>query len=531
LKLLIPSSRGRIILSEACALFSLAVLIFAIAGQSITLAMEMPHPDATPSGVFDSLAITKTAQPNVPCAAGVALVRWLPKTNVRISFVRGEFTDSEKSALRKAIDLWQRAVSRMGLEITFAVGVEVEPSVIPSLGEIVVRRDYQMEDGKYGRIVASARADNYLDRASILVNGAIHERKILRKLMMHELGHALGLRDCSDCGTGKSVMNHFSLKSILGLGVQDRNVASKPTLSDIAQVEKGYRQAAVPQSQTTSTETQIVVAEENLIAAAPPAVLTQANILIPYLTGPSNGARIGEVAGARILAGNQIADFNVLLSKFLSVEGSTMEELKNYSFKRDVRIQTIDDKGRVAGEYRRVSDMLLDDEGRRVERNVSFLKPTLRGLEVTDEYVEDFSGAQLKGFELNQRDAYRFEPFGFEPLNGKSARVYRLTPLNLETAKATGARVLYGFIWIDEQTGAIMKVAGRALPELKQRYPLFETHRELIDGKHFFPVRTLADDYLVFPSRRVHVRMLITYSNYKRFAARVNIIELDEPQP
>jgi len=76
-----------------------------------------------------------------------------------------------------------------------------------------------------------------------------------------------------------------------------------------------------------------------------------------------------------------------------------------------------------------------------------------------------------------------------------------------------------------------MKVAGRALPELKQRYPLFETHRELVDEKHFFPVRTLADDYLVFPSRRVHVRMLITYSNYKRFAGKVNIIELDEPQP
>ena len=137
----------------------------------------------------------------------------------------------------------------------------------------------------------------------------------------------------------------------------------------------------------------------------------------------------------------------------------------------------------------------------------------------------------MKGFELNQRDAYRFEPFGFETLNGKSVRVYRLTPVNLEAAKATGARVLYGFVWIDEQTGAILKVAGRALPELKQRYPLFETHRELVDGKHLFPIRTLADDYLVFPSRRVHVRMLITYSNYKRFAARVKIVDLDEPQP
>jgi len=386
-----------------------------------------------------------------------------------------------------------------------------------------------MDEGKYGRIVASARADNYLERASILVNGAIHEKKILRKLMMHELGHALGLRDCSGCGSGKSVMNHFSLKSIFGLSVQDKNVASKPTLSDIAQVEAGYRQAAAPESPTTSSGTLTVVAEENLMGPALPITLLETNILIPYLPSQSSDARIGEVAGARILASNQIADFNALLPKFLSVEAATMEELKNYSFKREVRIQTIDAKGRVSGEYHRVSDMLLDDAGRRLERNVSFPKPTLRGLEITSEYVEDFSGAQLKGFELNQRDAYRFEPFGFEILNGKSARVYRLTPRNLAAAKATGARVLYGFAWIDEQTGAILKVAGRALPELKQRYPLFETHRELVDEKHLFPVRTLADEYLVFPARRVHVRMLITYSNYKRFAAKINIVELDEP--
>lgn len=516
------------VLFELCVLIS--SMFLSVQARSSSRAVEIRHADVESFGAFESLITSNAQQPDLPCA-GLAAVRWLPNTSVTVSFVHGEFTESEKAALQVAINLWQSALSRLAVGLVFENGSDVASKAAPGFGQIIVRRDYQMDEGKYGKIVASARADNYLDRASIQVNGAIREKKILRKLMMHELGHALGLRDCSDCGPGKSVMNHFSLTSIFGLGVQDKNVSAKPTLSDIAQVEAGYRQAAATQSTNTSSKTQIVVAEENLIAAAPPAVRNEASILIPYLPGQANGARIGDVAGARILAVNQIADFNALLPKFLSVEAATMDELKNYSFKRDVRIQTIDDKGRVSGEYRRVSDMLLDDAGRRVERNVSFLKPTLRGLKVTDEYVEDFSGAQLKGFELNQGDGYRFEPFGFEILNGKSARVYRLTPLDLDVAKATGARGLYGFIWIDEQTGAIMKVAGRALPELKQRYPLFETHRELVDEKHFFPARTLADDYLVFPSRRVHVRMLITYSNYKRFAARVNIVELDEPQP
>lgn len=516
------------ILVGLCALIS-SVFLCAHA-RSSSLAAEIRHADVGSVGAFESLVTSNAHQPNLRCA-GLAAVRWLPNTSVTVSFVHDEFTESEKSALQAAINLWQSALSQITVGLVFVNGSDVVSDTAPAFGQIIVRRDYQMEEGKYGRIVASARADNYLDRASILVSGAIHEKKILRKLMMHELGHALGLRDCSDCGSGKSVMNYFSRKSILGFSIHDKSVAGKPSSSDIAQVEAGYRKAATSQPQVESNgsvESQTVIADEHLIAVAGTTPVAEQNILAPFLIGSTLPVRSYV---SRVLMPDEQTRIQSLLPKLLQVEAETMDALKNYSFKREVRIQTIDAKGRVSGEYHRVSDMVFDDEGRRVERNLSFSKPTLRGLEITSEYVEDFSGAQLKGFELNQRDAYCFEPFGSETLNGKSVRVYRLTPVNLEAARAAGARVLYGFAWIDEQTGAILKVAGRALPELKQRYPLFETHRELVDEKHLFPVRTLADDYLVFPSRRVHVRMLITYSNYKLFASRVRIVELDEPQP
>lgn len=233
----------------------------------------------------------------------------------------------------------------------------------------------------------------------------------------------------------------------------------------------------------------------------------------------------------RTLTAAETAEFESQLPKLFETEAATMEELKNYSFRRKVRIQTIDDKGRVTGESRRTSDMLLDDAGHRLERNLSLAKSTLRGLEITNEYVQDFSGAQLKGFELAQRGHYRFEPFGTETIEGKTTRVYRITPLSLNAERATQARVLCGFVWTDMETGRILRIAGCALPDDSKRYPLFETQRALIDGRHLFPVRTIADDTLVFPSRRVHVRMLITYTNYKRFASRVSIVELDSAEP
>lgn len=510
-----------------CALMCLAVLL-SVSARSSTRAADMPREAAETHGAFDSLVTRNDHEPSAPCA-GLAEVRWLPNTSITVSFARDEFTDSEKSAVRAAIDLWQRALARSSLGIVFVNGIDVERDALPAAGQLIVRRDHQMGEGKYGRIVAAARSDRYLDRASIFVNGAIQKKKILRKLMLHEVGHALGLRDCSDCGSGKSVMNHFARKSVFGFSIQDKSVAGKPAAGDVAQVENGYRQAALhlPLLPSDSVESQTIVADEHLIATPAKSNATE-NILTPYLHGLNLFAG-NQLALARVPSSEEQREFESRLPKLLHVEAATMEELKNYNFNREVRIQTIDDDGRVSGEYRRTSDLVLDDAGRRIERNVKVWKTSLRGLEITTEYLEDFSGAQLRGFDLSQPGTYRFEPFSLDTVAGKPARVYRLTPLNLGAAKAGGSRVLYGFVWIDDQTGAILKVAGRALPELKQRYPLFETHREFVDEQHLFPVRTIADDYLVFPSRRVHVRMLITYSNYKRFAGKVNIIELDEP--
>jgi hypothetical protein len=204
-----------------------------------------------------------------------------------------------------------------------------------------------------------------------------------------------------------------------------------------------------------------------------------------------------------------------------------MLALNDYTFRRDVRIQTIDKKGRVSGEYHRISDVVFDDAGARIERGLSLRNSTLRKLLVSPDFVEDFSGAQLKGFELAKRDHYRIEPFMMDTIDGISMRVYRITPLNLNAERDAQARVFYGFAWVNAKTGKIVKIKGCALPDHKQRYPLFETQRELIDGVHLFPTLTVADDHLVFASHTVHLRMLITYTNYKKFASTVKITEVD----
>ena len=56
------------------------------------------------------------------------------------------------------------------------------------------------------------------------------------------------------------------------------------------------------------------------------------------------------------------------------------------------------------------------------------------------------------------------------------------------------------------------------------QYPKFETYREQIDGKYWFPTYTQGDDTLYFESGLVQrVRMIVRYEDYKQFKSESQI--------
>jgi hypothetical protein len=93
-------------------------------------------------------------------------------------------------------------------------------------------------------------------------------------------------------------------------------------------------------------------------------------------------------------------------------------------------------------------------------------------------------------------------------------------------------------IWVDDRDLQIVKTYGRAIgvgkKVEKQRFPKFETWREQIDGKYWFPTYTAANDTLPFESGPLPIKMLVTYRDYKQFKSDVVITygdEVDEAKP
>ena len=70
---------------------------------------------------------------------------------------------------------------------------------------------------------------------------------------------------------------------------------------------------------------------------------------------------------------------------------------------------------------------------------------------------------------------------------------------------------------------------GAVEPQGKQRFPLFQTWREIASGDLLLPSRTLADDILRFPQVDVHYRVNVKYYDYKLFASKLTITEIDAP--
>lgn len=158
-------------------------------------------------------------------------------------------------------------------------------------------------------------------------------------------------------------------------------------------------------------------------------------------------------------------------------------ELRDYTFKREVVFQTLDN-GKVNGQTTRTSVFTLGDDLERIETDIE-QSGKLKGLRITDEDWADLRDIQLLG------------------------------------PDASKDRYLAGSVERDSQ--GIVKISGRVWPQGKQRFPQFTTYYDLVDG-HRFPVRIEADDVLKFPSGDIHFRIKVRLFDYKKFRASEPII-------
>jgi TonB family protein len=224
------------------------------------------------------------------------------------------------------------------------------------------------------------------------------------------------------------------------------------------------------------------------------------------------------------------AQVDQIVRAFAAKETRFRQALNTYAFKRDALVQTIGMGGQVTGEYHRVSYFTFDDQGNRFEKINFFPMPTLTEISITAQDLEDLGGVNPFALEANKLDAYSFKYVGKEKIDELDLYVFDVGPKIAPNPKKIKERFFQGRIWVDTQDLQIVKARGKGVPEDKNnKYATFETYREQIDGKYWFPTYTYSDDEITFDNGTVvRIRMRVKYSDFIIGHGKVTITEIGD---
>ena len=133
---------------------------------------------------------------------------------------------------------------------------------------------------------------------------------------------------------------------------------------------------------------------------------------------------------------------------------------------------------------------------------------------------------RIPQFPLNssQLAKYDLKYIGQEKVDEIDAYIFKVTPKIVDRAHA----YLDGIVWVDTQYLEVVKTYGKWVNELgdvkfaQMPFTTFETYRENVDGKYWFPSYERADETLHLKDGDYPVRLVIKWTDFKPLAASVS---------
>jgi hypothetical protein len=256
---------------------------------------------------------------------------------------------------------------------------------------------------------------------------------------------------------------------------------------------------------------------------APLALLAALCVPLWAAGAPGDDANKAAVTPAKTTPAEANVNPDEIIQKFAAKEKQFSEALQNYVYRQTSKILELDEAGESVGKYEMTADMTFGADGKRVEKVVRAPVPTLKDLIITDEDLDDLKNTQPFVLTSDQIPMYDIRYLGKQNADEISCFVFAVKPKKL----TPGKRFFEGQIWVDDRDYQIVKTYGKAVGYQKksedQQFPKFETLREQIDGKYWFPTYTHADDTLHFKDHDQKIRMLVTYKDYKKFEGKSTI--------
>jgi len=210
-----------------------------------------------------------------------------------------------------------------------------------------------------------------------------------------------------------------------------------------------------------------------------------------------------------------------IVKSFAEKEDQYAKARGNYGYKKTIKLTEFGNDGQPSGEFQLTVAAVVDSEGRVFEKVIDQPTPTLRAINISPGDLKAIARIPAYPLVPSRLAKYELRFVGSEKVDEIDCYIFEAKPKLLERANA----LFQGVVWVDKQYLEIVKTYGKWVTDLGDMkaadlpFVNFETYRENVEGKYWFPDYARSDGYLHFKDTGdIPVRLVIKWTEFKALA-------------
>jgi len=190
-----------------------------------------------------------------------------------------------------------------------------------------------------------------------------------------------------------------------------------------------------------------------------------------------------------------------------------------FAYRKSIRIQEFGPDGKPSGEYSATYDAVRSGDGKLYEKAIAAPESTLVYLQFEPEEAQLLTRLPAYPVTANQLAKYNLQYLNTEKVDEVDCYIFQVSPKTLDRQHP----LFDGIIWVDQKYLEVVKTYGKWVTDLGPVHPstlpfgMFETYRENVEGKYWFPDYARADATYKLKDRDIPIRVTIKWTNFKPF--------------
>lgn len=210
-----------------------------------------------------------------------------------------------------------------------------------------------------------------------------------------------------------------------------------------------------------------------------------------------------------------------IIKAFAEKEDQYLRSRIRYGYKKTIKLTEFGKDGQPSGEMQLAVATTVASDGQVYEKIMEQTPSTLHYLRLSPEDLT--ATARIPAYPLipTQLAKYELRYVGDEKVDEIDCYIFNAKPKLLERAHA----LFDGVLWVDKKYLEVVKTYGKWVTDLgdvhspELPFVNFETYRENVEGKYWFPNYSRSDDYLHLKDADVPVRLVIKWTDIKPLPA------------